>query len=79
MLRRDGGSRAGTPFAEDEATDGSVLDVAQLQSLLSDPGGQDRAPLLRTPLGFNLYPYMSEVRFDGGSGKHSVSSVEVCG
>jgi hypothetical protein len=41
---RDGGSRAGTPFAWDEATDGSALDVAQLQGLLADAGASDRAP-----------------------------------
>jgi hypothetical protein len=43
-LCRDGGSRAGTPFAWDEATDGSALDVAQLQGLLADAGASDRAP-----------------------------------
>ena len=42
---RDGGSRAGTPFASDEATDGSALDVAQLQGLLTDAGASDRARL----------------------------------
>ena len=37
--RRDGGSRAGTPFpVEEDATDGSALDMAQLQGLLSDSG-----------------------------------------
>ena len=40
LPRRDGGSRAGTPFAPEAAADGSVLHVEQLQGLLDDASAQ---------------------------------------
>ncbi len=53
-LRRDGGSRAGTPFpAEEDGMEGSALDVARLQGLLSDADAPasdcNRALLLSCP------------------------------